>query len=498
MARPGSALGLLQGQLKKASTVVSSHGPSMATKEHEKRILENILPPDLRHLIRGGSSSQGSIQAIRHQIESDLRDTGQNKMNISDAQAARLNAEKRLFGVQSERIRAEMLRYASMKDPHRRAEMKHKLNPVLDAQLNRNRKTRGHRRNFSDGRISTSLTDNIGDEFGYVADRTRPYSSLSGGYVDQMADPLGMDNSRSYLDDHGGHGATEGGGIRRDAAISGNPLEDDDRNRYLASRSRHLLRRSSDGGIDPTGLSSHQGRNFDPNSSPLATRRPHSSMSGKMGTRSWHPTPFASDDESEEHQFFKEEKKNRIKMEISRRRQQIEENARLHEELIRLAKLRESAELGIEHRGIEHRLGVPGYPSPTVSPNAATAGTSVLRSVDEILRTDHGYAGHHVHPRTNPGRREYNSYSRYNEEDHSLDRLANSFNTDRYTDSLYNRVADFSPVNSDFSTEFPPHAMPLLPDMPSRSRKLLEDLGTSSYAGGHGGSKYSTGRSLYR
>ena len=78
-------------------------------------------------------------------------------------------------------------------------------------------------------------------------------------------------------------------------------------------------------------------------------RRPHSSMSGKMGTaRSWHPSPFHSDDDNsaEEHQFFKEEKKNRIKMEISRRRQQIEENARLHEELIRLAKLRETAELG--------------------------------------------------------------------------------------------------------------------------------------------------------
>jgi hypothetical protein len=39
--------------------------------------------------------------------------------------------------------------------------MKHKLNPVLDAQLNRNRKVRGHRRNFSDGRITSSLTDNM-------------------------------------------------------------------------------------------------------------------------------------------------------------------------------------------------------------------------------------------------------------------------------------------------------------------------------------------------
>jgi hypothetical protein len=42
--------------------------------------------------------------------------------------------------------------------------MKHKLNPVLDAQLNRNRKVRGHRRNFSDGRITSSLTDNMVDD----------------------------------------------------------------------------------------------------------------------------------------------------------------------------------------------------------------------------------------------------------------------------------------------------------------------------------------------
>ncbi len=67
------------------------------------------------------------------------------------------------------------------------------------------------------------------------------------------------------------------------------------------------------------------------------------------GTRTWHPSPFVSDDDasaSDEPTFYKEEKKNRIKMEIARRRQQIEENACLHEELTRLAKLRETAELG--------------------------------------------------------------------------------------------------------------------------------------------------------
>ena len=51
-----------------ASSVVSSRGPTNATKEHEKRILESILPPDLRHLVRGGSP--GTIQA-RHASENE-------------------------------------------------------------------------------------------------------------------------------------------------------------------------------------------------------------------------------------------------------------------------------------------------------------------------------------------------------------------------------------------------------------------------------------------
>ena len=45
--------------------------------------------------------------------------------------------------------------------------MKHKMNPILDAQLNRNRSrnafnggnSKAHRRNFSDPKFSTSLTD---------------------------------------------------------------------------------------------------------------------------------------------------------------------------------------------------------------------------------------------------------------------------------------------------------------------------------------------------
>ena len=44
-----------------------------------------------------------------------------------------------------------------------RAKMKHNLNPVMNAQLDRNRRIRTHRRNLSDPRFSTSLTDSLGD-----------------------------------------------------------------------------------------------------------------------------------------------------------------------------------------------------------------------------------------------------------------------------------------------------------------------------------------------
>ncbi|XP_059470914.1 uncharacterized protein LOC132193948 [Neocloeon triangulifer] len=60
-----------------------------------------------------------------------------------------------------------------------------------------------------------------------------------------------------------------------------------------------------------------------------------------------------------------------------------------------------------------------------------------------------------------------------------MERIASTFRTDDYTTNLYERLSDFSPLSegvADFTT---PTAMPLLPDMPTRSRKLLEDLGSS-------------------
>lgn len=220
-----------------------------------------------------------------------------------------------------------------------------------------------------------------------------------------------------------------------------------------------MLRRSSVGGLGTTdGLAT---QSFDPmtsstslgynnhltstasvtgpigNTSGLTStsRRAYSSMSGRY-PRSWHPSPFASDDDasSDEPQFYKEEKKNRIKMEIARRRQQIEENASLHDELTRLAKLRETAE-------ISDRLNLNAYTNSPMSPAMAAAaaaagvnshsGTSVLKSVDEILRSsglDHLTTGHH--PTSTADLYGLHTSHTANYGSHGV-------------------VADFSPINSD-------------------------------------------------
>lgn len=52
---------------------------------------------------------------------------------------------------------------------------------------------------------------------------------------------------------------------------------------------------------------------------------------------------LAAEEEHDE-ELQREEKKARIKAEIARRRRQIEDNVRLHEELLRLARIRENAE----------------------------------------------------------------------------------------------------------------------------------------------------------
>lgn len=135
-------------------------------------------------------------------------------------------------------------------------------------------------------------------------------------------------------------------------------------------------------------------QNFDTGmrGSPLTSRRAQSSLSGRF-SRSWHPSPFASDDEDalDEAQYFKHEKRNDIKMEIARRRQQVEETGCLQDELSRM---RENSELGdrlytvtsaATHPGILTTRSQPSIISGTNQPT----GTNILKSVNDILHVDH-------------------------------------------------------------------------------------------------------------
>ncbi len=210
--------------------------------------------------------------------------------------------------------------------------------------------------------------------------------------------------------------------------------------------------------------------------STTGSRRAYSSMSGHVsgrypGSRSWHPSPYASDNDetASEPQFYKEEKKNRIKMEIARRRQQIEENASLHDELTRLAKLRETAELS-------DRLNVNTYGTSPMSPAMAAAaaaaaggsvvtstGTSVLKSVDEILRsandplhTHHSTLGSH---HGTVGTTDYygalagtgimSSGGGIGGLTSGLTTTSAAYGSTGVDGQQHHRVTDFSPINSD-------------------------------------------------
>jgi len=185
-------------------------------------------------------------------------------------------------------------------------------------------------------------------------------------------------------------------------------------------------------------------------------------------------------------------------------------------------------------------------------------GNTVLRSINDILREDrelptrsrstsaHRYDAYGASPTRS--RYTYGSHSRGaspsrsgayggpaygglayggppSEEERSMERLASTFRTEDYTSSLYERLHDFSPLTSDQEMtshghahghggvshghahmnhmtlaggDYPPAAMPLLPDMPSRSRKLLEDLAASGDLprGKYGAREVSTSRYL--
>nr|XP_014285247.1 uncharacterized protein LOC106686443 isoform X2 [Halyomorpha halys] len=403
--RPGSALGLLQG-----SSVVSSSG--MHVDYNRDSELASCLPPDLRYLLHSYKSTtdipytkQQFIQAYKEHLGSDV------KMSMADRRT--LN---RMSNIDWETERLLSRNKDLLRNPKSRLDIQRK---IAYSGIGRTRKLRTHRRQLSDPKIHLEMSPlkdcseghyNRG-YYGVVHPSLRPpyksfeYESIDDGKLSEW------DTSHPYLASY----AIAGGALRETAINS--VLDKDHMN---SDQIRYDMRRYSDS---------------------LDIR--HRDVSKHHKPRSWQPSPYGSDEEDDT--LSREQKKAKIKAEIARRRQQIEENARLHEELLRLARLRESAELGYAPLGN----------TPTLSGDYAMS--SVLKSIDDLIGRESDYAYHRT------------------PEDRSMDRIASTFRTDDYTSGVYERLTDFSPV-TDFST---PHAMPLLPDMPTRSRKLLEDLGSS-------------------
>ncbi|KAG1666255.1 Protein piccolo [Nymphon striatum] len=131
--------------------------------------------------------------------------------------------------------------------------------------------------------------------------------------------------------------------------------------------------------------------------------------------------------------------------------------------------------------------------------------SSILKSIDDILKRDYGniyagrygglgqYAGHHsgsyYDQLSGHSSSRGSSPSQYNStaEDLSMQRIASTFSTSELDYAMASATehmsSDFSPMTTDTDTppDFTP-AMPLLPDLPTKSRRLLEDLGSKSIA----------------
>ncbi|XP_054717232.1 uncharacterized protein LOC129226627 [Uloborus diversus] len=230
------------------------------------------------------------------------------------------------------------------------------------------------------------------------------------------------------------------------------------------SRELARLRRHTDTGLSSLGLGLDPYGRTPPSfgySQGRSLRKP----------RSWHPSPYVSEDEDE-----REEKKAKIKAEIARRRQHIEENARLHDELYKVARLRDAT--GYVSPAYGERL----YTSPISLESGGSSqessrdpqDSSVLQAMDDLMRSRDLYRNHHPSYTSAYGSPQHTRASRY---DRSHPSWQYEYGYPEEEDPLYDPVYDYSPLATDSETDLAP--MPLLPDMPTRSRKLLQDLGSS-------------------
>ena len=390
---------------------------------------------------------------------------------------------------------------------------------------------------------------------GYGADRHRPiHTSYSGSALNRLLTEDDEFLSRKYNRKSNAtlRRSSDGGGMAMTDYLAMDPTGALALAQTASGRSRY--------GSDPRNLMRGLSYDLDHRSGGVQHYPGHHGTTKSILSRkprSWHPSPYGSDEEfiEEDDILTREAKKQRIKAEIARRRQQIEQNSRLHDELLRLARLREG---DVGYHGNHGLTGgsnlVGGSAYGGVSSRAAAgvaannSSSSVLRSINDILREDrsdfvggpslhhrhrsrssssggmgggshmmydqygnvgsparHHRGGYGSHSRgASPARpTRVNAYGIPTEEERSMERLASTFRTEDYTSSLYERLHDFSPLASDqehhhhhhhhHQQQHHPHqtyhhhtnasapaAMPLLPDMPSRSRKLLEDLASEA------------------
>ncbi|XP_076358543.1 uncharacterized protein LOC143251074 isoform X2 [Tachypleus tridentatus] len=253
--------------------------------------------------------------------------------------------------------------------------------------------------------------------------------------------------------------------------------------------------------------------------------------------RSWHPSPYGSEDEDD---LLTRDEITKIKGQTGRGNAHTEDTGRLRKELRKLARKRESyeqigyrSEVGARdyyltsHQGemlmsprrrlrdAQGRLGFPpsstfhsydmlyrGGPSSWTKYDMGASGSvsyshvAVPTSYSTPSLSRHGYVRKpevlwYGSEPTSPSAR----FPENTEEDNSIARIALTFPTNGNTPSKIHRhnrlpidsFLDFSPATPDSETppdmpEYTP-AMPILPDMPSRSRKLLEDLGSAPIVG---------------
>ncbi|KAK8754701.1 hypothetical protein V5799_002594 [Amblyomma americanum] len=168
--------------------------------------------------------------------------------------------------------------------------------------------------------------------------------------------------------------------------------------------------------------------------------------------RSWHPSPYGSEDEDDSC----EQRKASIKAEIAKRRQQIEENARLHAELYKLARLRQA------DSGVSPDLGIV----------TSGGGGSVLEAIDQVLRQE---------------RRRWPAASSAPNDESMVGMMHCGASAEDRSMALIASTFPDSPMSSEDEEE--PPAMPLLPDMPRRRRlhHMMQQEPELDLVGGGGG-----------